>query len=96
MLLSRGAGVKGTKISALAGLRIFLPGIEAILAGLQLSNHNDNLLHCHRLCQIPWLIDVAAASDGNVVSQELEWNDRENWREQIARSGNFDHMIRNN
>ncbi len=50
MFLSGGAGVERAEISALAGLRIFLSGIKAILAGLQLSNHNDNLLHCHRLC----------------------------------------------
>ena len=76
MFLSCGAGVERAEISALAGLRIFLSGIKAILAGLQLSNHNDNLLHCHRLCQIPWLIDVAAAADGNMVSKKLQWDDR--------------------
>ena len=34
MLLSSGASIKGTKISALAGLRIFLAGIETVLARL--------------------------------------------------------------
>jgi hypothetical protein len=34
VLLSRRTRIKGTKISALAGLRIFLAGIETVLARL--------------------------------------------------------------
>ena len=79
MFLSCGAGVERAEISALAGLRIFLSGIKAILAGLQLSDHEKRLLHRHGLCQIPWLIDVAATTNGDMVSKKLQWNDRKNW-----------------
>src|SRR5579875_923043 len=33
------------------------------------------LLYCHRLCQVSWLIDVAATSDGGVVGEELQGYD---------------------
>jgi len=77
MFLSSRAGIERAEISTLAGLRIFLSRIEAILASLQLSNHNDKLLHCHRLCQISRLIYIATTANGDVVSKKLQRNDRE-------------------
>ena len=47
----------------------------------------------HRFRQIPGLIDVTAAADGDVIREQLQRNDRENRREQIARWRNLDHVI---
>mmetsp|Transcript_5859 Transcript_5859/g.12213 ORF Transcript_5859/g.12213 Transcript_5859/m.12213 type:complete len:282 (+) Transcript_5859:18-863(+) len=35
------------------------------------------LLHRDRFCQVPGLVDVASSVLGDVVGQQLEWNDRE-------------------
>src|SRR5258705_2785883 len=40
MLFGRRARLEGTKIPLLAGLRIYLAGIEPVLAGLQFPDHN--------------------------------------------------------
>src|SRR6476620_10739558 len=40
MLFRRCARLEGTEIPPLAGLRIYLAGIEPVLAGLQFSDHD--------------------------------------------------------
>ena len=41
----------------------------------------DSLFDCDTLGQIPWLVDVAAAADGDVVGEELEGDDFEDGEE---------------
>ncbi len=40
----------------------------------------SGLLNSHRLGQVAWLVDVATASDGNVIGEKLKRHDREQWR----------------
>ncbi len=67
----------------------FLPMVAILLQG---SDGQDKLrsadcptaavyesLHRDALGEVAWLVDVAAAEDGNVVGQELQWNDRDEW-----------------
>jgi hypothetical protein len=42
---------------------------------MMIENSAIELLDCHRLRQIPWLIDIAAAEVGDVVGEELEGDD---------------------
>ena len=41
-------------------------------------------LHRHRLCQISWLVYVAAAADGHVVGKELNGNNGEKRRKLVG------------
>jgi hypothetical protein len=43
VLLRRSPAIKRAEIFAFAGSRIFLAGIQPILAGFQFPNHNDSL-----------------------------------------------------
>lgn len=59
------------------------------------ANPRWSLFHRHGLRQVTRLVHVAAAADGDVVREQLQGNDREDWREQIARRGNLDDVIGN-
>jgi len=61
--------------------------------GLKSANKDDDvvvmtfltgLFYSHRLRQVPGLVDIAAATHGDVIRQELERNDRKDGRQQIA------------
>ena len=41
------------------------------------------LLHSHRLRQVPWLVDVAAATDCNVVGEQLQRHNFKDGKQQL-------------
>src|ERR1700761_5928497 len=47
------------------------------------------LLDGHALRKISWLVDVAAAADGDVVGEELEGDDFEDGEEELGGGGDF-------
>src|SRR5215471_5653787 len=48
VLLGGLARFEGAEVPPLPGLRILLPGVESVLAGLQLLDHGESLLSCYR------------------------------------------------
>lgn len=54
-----------------AALRAFLAARLALRLELEKRERSDILLHCYGLSEIAWLIDVIAAIDGDIVSEEL-------------------------
>ena len=50
-------------------------------------------LHGDALCKISWLVDVAAAFDGDVVGEELEGDDFEDGEEEFGGGGDFQYML---
>ena len=55
---------------------------------------HTELLHCHRLRQVPGLVNVAASADSNVICQQLQRHDFEDRQQQFRRLGNIQHVIR--
>ena len=51
------------------------------------------LLHRHALRKISWLVDVAAAADGDVVGEELEGDDFEDGEEELGGGGDFEDVL---
>jgi hypothetical protein len=51
-----------------------LRGGERLLK--QLSGHDIALFNRHGLRQIPWLVHVTTAPHGDVIGEQLQWNDR--------------------
>ena len=52
------------------------------------------LFNCDGLCQITWLVYVAAAPHGDMVGQELQGDDFQDGRHDFRRSGNFNGVVR--
>ena len=48
------------------------------------------LFHGHALCQVSWLVYVAAAADGYVVGEELEGDYFEDGEEEFVGLGDAD------
>jgi len=46
--------------------------------------------------EVSWLVHVATTAHRDVIREQLQRNDREDRRKQIARSRYLDHVIRNN
>ena len=63
------------------------------LAGVATAVEYDDSLHGHRLRKVTRLIDVTASTHTNVISQQLQRDDREYRRNQIARARDLDHAI---
>ena len=47
------------------------------------------LLDGYGFREVSWLVDVAAAADGDVVGEELEGDDFEDGEEELAGGGDF-------
>src|ERR1700674_2736551 len=52
------------------------------------------LLHRNRLRQIPRLINVAAAAYGDVIGEQLQWDDLQNGRQFFRRRRNEENVVR--
>jgi autotransporter-associated beta strand protein len=58
------------------------------------ATKNARLLHRNALGQVSRFVDVAAAGNGDIVSQELQRNDRDDWLQKLLDSGHLDHVVR--
>lgn len=53
----------------------------------------NNLFDCHGFCQIAGLIYIASASDGDVISKQLQRYNLEHREEQLGCGWYVEHMI---
>ena len=63
------------------------------MASLSVEGRRGVLLHGHALGQVSWLVDVAAAADGDVVGEELEGDYFEDREEELVGLGDRDDVL---
>ena len=51
------------------------------------------LLNRDRLCEVTWFVDIAAARDGGIVSEQLERHDRQQRQQEFIRLRYHDDMV---
>ena len=57
------------------------------------TRRETDLLHGHALGQVSWLVDVAAAADGDVVGEELEGDYFQDREEELVGLGDRDDVL---
>jgi hypothetical protein len=68
----------GSKFLRLPGLEVDAI-VDALQRLFQSSFPWESLFHRHRLGQVSRLVHIAAATDGYVVRQQLQWDNFKDW-----------------